>query len=180
MPGANGKAWSPYLAGALTGLAITLSYLFSDKAFGATPAYAYLAKAIGLLIHERGLLALDSLGRYELRPSWFQAFAVGIPLGALLAAFLFNDFKWQAVPPLWRARFGASAVKRGVVAFIGGAIAMIGVRLAMGCPSGLGLSGMVELSLSGFLGFAVFFIGGAVMALVLYPARARRSEGGRQ
>jgi uncharacterized membrane protein YedE/YeeE len=159
-------------------LALTLSYLFSDKAFGATPAYAYLAKAIGLLIHDRGLLALDALGRYELRPHWFQTFALGIPLGALLAAFLFNDFKWQAVPPLWRARFGPSAVKRGVVAFLGGAIAMIGVRLAMGCPSGLGLSGMVELSLSGFLGFAVFFAGGAIMALVLYPRQRKVSGGG--
>ena len=174
----NGKAWSPYVAGALTGVALTLSYLFSDKAFGATPAYAYLARVVGMLIHGRGLLALDELGRYELRPSWFQLFALGIPIGALLAAILFKDFKWQAVPPLWRQFFGSSVMKRGYYAFLGGVVSMVGVRLAMGCPSGLGLSGMAQLSLGGFIGMAGFFAGGWLMALLLFQSGPKRAGGG--
>ena len=102
----QGSAWSPYLAGGLTGLAITLSMLFADHQFGVTPFYSWLTKGIGLVIYGRGLDAVDSLGRLEIRPNWFTTFAIGIVLGSLASAYLFNDFKWQAVPDKWRARFG--------------------------------------------------------------------------
>lgn len=171
------KPWSPYLAGGLTGLALTLSLVFSDSMFGATPAYSYLAKVVHMLITGQSLAAVDNYGRYVLTPGWFLTFVAGITLGALLASLLYGEFKWQAVPPLWREFFGASKGKRAVWAFIGGVIAMIGVRQAMGCPSGLGLSGMVVLSVSGFLGFAMFFAGGILMASLLYRHRANVQSG---
>lgn len=178
-PRANGRAWSPYVAGALTGVALTAAMLLADQQFGATPFYAYLTKTIGLLIHGRGLSAVDSLGRLVIRPGWFVTFAGGIILGSALAAFLFNDFKWQAIPPAWRARFGPSVLKRAVWGFIGGFIALAGVRMAAGCPSGLGLSGMVMLSASGFIGFAAFFIGGLIIVRLVIPPRASDSGEGR-
>lgn len=170
------RAWSPYVAGSLTGVALTLALLLADRQFGVTPFYAWLTKGIGLLIYDRGLNAVDSLGRLELRPNWFTAFAVGIILGSLLAALLFSDFKWQAIPDKWRARFGPSVLRRAVWAFVGGFIAMMGVRMAAGCPSGLGLSGMVQLSASGFIGFGAFFVGGLIMVRLLIPPR--RGESG--
>lgn len=175
----QGRAWSPYVAGGLTGLALTLSMLFADRQFGATPFYAWLTKGIGQVIYGRGLDAVDSLGRLEMRPNWFTMFAVGIILGSLVAAWLFNDFKWQAIPDKWRARFGSSIPTRALWGFIGGFIAMFGVRMAAGCPSGLGLSGMVMLSASGFIGFAAFFAGGLIMVRMLIPPRRNDSEEGR-
>ncbi|MBN2082868.1 YeeE/YedE family protein [bacterium] len=161
--------WSPYLAGGLTGLALTLCAFFADRQFGVTPFYSWLTKCCGLLIYQRGLRAADEFGRLVIKPNWFATFAVGIIVGAALAAWLFNDFKWQGVPDTWRKRFGPSVVKRMVWGFIGGFIALMGVRMAFGCPSGLGLSGMVVLSASGFIGFAAMFLGGVIMASILYP-----------
>ncbi len=175
----DSRAWSPYLAGALTGVALTLAMLLDSRQFGVTPFYAWVTKGIGLLIYGRGLNAVDSLGRPELLPTWFTTFALGIILGAALAAVLFNDFKWQAIPDKWRARFGPSVVKRAIWAFIGGFIALVGVRMAAGCPSGLGLSGMVMLSASGFIGFGAFFAGGLLIVRLVIPPRRKGAGEGR-
>lgn len=168
------RAWSPYLAGALTGLVLTLAMLFDDRQFGATPFYAWLTKGLSMLLHGYSVLQVDALGRLTMRPSWFVTFGLGIVLGSGLAAWLFRDFRWQAVPATWQARFGPSQAKRALWGFVGGLIALFGVRMATGCPSGLGLSGMVMLSASGFIGFAAFFAGGLVMARLLYPPAGRR------
>ncbi|MBP1732860.1 MAG: protein of unknown function YeeE/YedE [Deltaproteobacteria bacterium] len=63
---------------------------------------------------------------------WQWMFVVGIFFGSLIAASSSRTFRWQAVPDMWRERFGASKGKRAVVAFIGGAVAMFGARLADG------------------------------------------------
>jgi uncharacterized membrane protein YedE/YeeE len=172
------RAWSPYLAGALTGLALTLAMLLDDRQFGLTPFYAWLGKGLVLLLRGRSLLEADSLGRLLMRPHWMETFALGIVLGSALAAWLSGDFKWQAIPDTWRRRFGSSLPRRAAWGFVGGMLALFGVRMAAGCPSGLGLSGMVMLSASGFIGFAAFFAGGLLMARLLYPPRGtRRGEG---
>lgn len=170
--------WSPYLAGALTGLAVTSAMLFADRQFGATPFYAWLTRGISLVMQGFSPLEVDSLGRLLMRPGWFVTFALGIVLGSALAAWLGGDFKWQAVPDKWRARFGPNLARRAAWGFAGGLVAMFGARMATGCPSGLGLSGMVMLSASGFIGFAAFFAGGLLMVRLLYPPMGRgRGEG---
>jgi len=63
---------------------------------------------------------------------WQAWFLVGIFIGSLVAAVLFGDFKFELVPPMWKKRFGDGVLKRGVVAFIGGVVAMFGARLADG------------------------------------------------
>ena len=69
---------------------------------------------------------------------------------------------------MWAERFGTSPVKRGIVAFIGGIIAMFGARLADGCPSGHGLSGMIQLAVSGLIAMVFFFVGGIIMTRIIY------------
>jgi len=81
---------------------------------------------------------------------------------------LSNTFRIQAVPDRFAARFGNSPAKRFTLAFVGGAIAMFGARLADGCPSGHGLSGTLQLAGSGFVALAGFFIGGLVIARLVY------------
>ena len=48
---------------------------------------------------------------------------------------------------------------------------MFGARLAGGCPSGHGLSGLSQLAVSGFLAAAGFFAGGIIMARLLYRGK---------
>jgi uncharacterized membrane protein YedE/YeeE len=45
---------------------------------------------------------------------------------------------------------------------------MFGARMASGCPSGHGLSGMMQLSMSAFVALAMFFGVGVVVASLIY------------
>jgi uncharacterized membrane protein YedE/YeeE len=75
---------------------------------------------------------------------------------------------------MWGERFGSSVPKRAIVAFLGGIVAIFGARLADGCPSGHGLSGSLQLAVSGLIALVCFFIGGMVMARILYGGGERR------
>ena len=55
-----------------------------------------------------------------------------------------------------------------LVAFLGGVILMFGARLAGGCASGHGISGSLQLALSGWVFFASVFVSGILTALMLF------------
>jgi len=59
-------------------------------------------------------------------------FVVGILIGSLIASATSGTFLWKGVPDMWGKKFGPSKFKRGIVAFLGGVIAMFGARLADG------------------------------------------------
>jgi hypothetical protein len=63
---------------------------------------------------------------------WQWMFVVGIFIGSLLASTASGTFLWRGVPDMWEKRFGPSKLKRGIVAFAGGVVAMFGARLADG------------------------------------------------
>jgi uncharacterized membrane protein YedE/YeeE len=48
---------------------------------------------------------------------------------------------------------------------------MVGARLADGCPSGHGLSGIMQLSVSGLVALAFFFGAGVLTARFVYGGR---------
>ena len=104
-------------------------------------------------------------------PNWQLLFVIGIFVGALIAAKAGRTFEIVKVPPMWAKRFGPSPAKRAAAAFIGGVVALFGVRLAGGCPSGHGLSGLAQLAVSGFLAMAFFFLAGLITARLLYGGK---------
>ena len=63
---------------------------------------------------------------------WQWMFVIGVLIGSFIAAKTSKSFRWQAVPDMWQARFGKNPIRRGLVAFLGGLIAMFGARLADG------------------------------------------------
>jgi uncharacterized membrane protein YedE/YeeE len=93
---------------------------------------------------------------------------VGLALGAFVSSRLSGDTPAETVDGLWRARFGASRRKRYLVAFLGGVVLMFGARLAGGCTSGHGISGSLQLALSGWVFFASVFVSGILTALLLF------------
>ena len=131
------QPWSPYLAGGLTGILLVLSVLISGQFLGASTTFARSAsaieQAIGIDISAFEYFT-TSEGKYgpSSLPNWQLMFVLGIIIGGFVASKLSGDFKFQAVPNMWRERFGPSPLKRGVVAFIGGTVALIGARLAGG------------------------------------------------
>ena len=60
-------------------------------------------------------------------------------------------------------------------AFLGGAILLFGARLAGGCTSGHGISGTLQLALSGWIFFPVMFGAGIVTARLLFRNPAAES-----
>ncbi len=49
---------------------------------------------------------------------------------------------------------------------------MVGARMADGCPSGHGLSGMMQLSVSSLVAFAMFFSIGILVAALVYGRKS--------
>src|SRR5260370_39469597 len=121
-----------------------------------------------------GSVASDHVARNayfsKFRPvvDWEWMLVRGLELGAFTSSRLSGDRPAEPVDGLWRARFGASRRKRYLVAFLGGVILMFGARLAGGCTSGHGISGSLQLALSGWVFFASVYVSGMLTALVLF------------
>ena len=167
------KTLNPYVAGALIGILLVLSVIVAGKYLGASTTFArgasVIEKSFGVDYSKFEYFATKK-GKYGpgSLPNWQLMYVIGIALGAFIASKLSGTFKAKAVPTMWKNKFGSSSLKRGIVAFIGGAIGLIGARLAGGCPTGHGLSGLSQLAVSGFVALAFFVIGAAITARILY------------
>ena len=167
------KFWNPYLAGALSGLVLIASVGFAGKFFGTSTTFVRSTGMIEKIFNAGRVAQMDYFMKEAPVVDWQWMFVIGIFFGALLASKLSGTFAIQALPDMWRSRFGDSILKRAAAAFAGGVIAMFGARLADGCPSGHGLSGSAQLAVSGFIALICFFIGGVITASILYRGRDR-------
>ena len=147
--------WRPYVTGALAGLLAIGSAYATTKLVGKT---RYLGcsttyvRAAGLIEREFCPARVRANAYFQKEKpmvDWQFMLVCGIFVGALAGALIGREFEWEAVPPLWFKRFGPRIYKRAFGGFLGGAVAMFGARLADGCPSGHGLSGLMQLSVSG-------------------------------
>jgi hypothetical protein len=132
MSGNHETGWNPYLSGALSGLVIVFSVWLSGNFFGTSTTFVRTAGMLESLVTPERVGIMPYFIKELPRIDWQWMFVMGIFLGSLLAAKLFGDFRWQAVPLMWEKHFGPSQGKRGLVAFVGGAVAMFGARLADG------------------------------------------------
>lgn len=168
------ERWRPYVAGALAGLLAILSVVVSTNLLG-SPKYlgasTTFVRAAGLIEQAVAPTHVESNEYYrkgKVKVDWQMMLVVGILVGAFAASRADRSFKAEWVPPIWRDRFGGRAGIRAVGAFIGGIVAMFGARLAGGCPSGHGMSGLMQLSISGYLAMAGFFGVGVLVAHLIY------------
>jgi len=122
----------------MIGVAQASSVLLSKKTLGVSSAYSDLAGHIASVVRGEGLRG--GFGNI--------VFAVGVMVGAKLAS--------QRVPLLVES---APAVSVGS-ALLGGFCTIFGARLAGGCTSGHGISGVSTLSVSSFTTVAGMFGGG--------------------
>ena len=166
--------YNPYLAGALAGVLALLSVVVSTKLLS-KPQYlgasTTFVRAAGM-IEERFTKNPLDVNQYYLKTKvkvdWQMMFVVGIFVGALISSVAGGTYSNELVPPIWQERFGNKPLLRAAGAFLGGAIALFGARLAGGCPSGHGLSGMMQLSISGLIAMICFLIGGILTARIIY------------
>lgn len=168
------KGWSPYLAGALVGVLAIISVYLTTVLLGKSMylgASTTFVRAAGMLIGSLDPTYVADNAYYvkeKVIIDWQFMMIVGIFIGAFIASKMDGSFKLEAVPPEWEARFGGSVTKRAIAAILGGIVMMIGARMADGCPSGHGLSGMMQMSVSSYVALAFFFGVGALVANIIY------------
>jgi len=124
--------WSPYVAGALSGVVLILSVWITGKFFGASTTFVRSAGMVERVFNAQRVAAMEYFVRELPQIDWQWMFVLGIFLGSLISAVTSGSFRVQAVPDTWERRFGPSRAKRAAVAFIGAVVAMFGARLADG------------------------------------------------
>lgn len=162
------KSWSPYLVGALIGMLCWVAFLTAGKALGVSTTFVRATNAVATKALPIRATQNAYFMKYEAKVDWQMMLVVGIFVGALLSAVLSGDAKVEAVPELWKKRFGRSVLVRWFWAFIGGMLVLFGARLAGGCATGHGLSGGLQLALSSWVVFGSLLVSGMATALLVF------------
>jgi hypothetical protein len=164
--------WMPYLVGAGIGVLSWAAFAIANNPIGITTALSQASGGLAATIWGNDFVARNSYWiKNAFKIDYGMLFLAGTLLGGLLSALTAGTWKLEAVPSAWADRFGPSVAKRYAVAFLGGIVAMYGARLANGCTSGNGISGGLQLALSGWLFLAVMFPTGILTAFALFGRR---------
>ncbi len=167
MPALSDRAWSPYLAGVLIGLLQIPAFLLMDTALGTSSSYVTAGDSLAVLA-DPGLRALDYAARHlEGAKNWWQvALVVGIALGAYVSSRL-SGTRRRGVSTVWARATGISRpARRFAMAFGAGFIMLLGARIADGCTSGHGISGMAQLAVGSIVAVTAMFAGGIATAFL--------------
>lgn len=163
------KAWSPYAAGILIGLLQIPAFLIIETALGASSSYVTVGAGLAGLA-DSSLLKIDYVARHvaaNAKNLWQVALVFGIALGAFMSMKLSGAAR-APISPIWARALGSSSKGlRYAVAFAAGFLMLFGARIADGCTSGHGLSGMAQLSVGSTVAVAAMFAGGIATALLL-------------
>ena len=145
------------------------AFLLVETALGASSSYVTVGGLLASLV-DPAIVQIDYVARHltATGKNWWQvALVAGIAVGAF-ASMRLSGARRHAISPAWgRALASRSPGVRYAVAFVGGFIMLFGARLADGCTSGHGLSGVAQLAVSSTVAVAAMFTGGIVTALLL-------------
>ncbi|MBD3160843.1 MAG: YeeE/YedE family protein [Candidatus Latescibacteria bacterium] len=111
---------------------------------------------------------LVSAKKYR-EPGYGFWLAIGIPIGAAIAAFATGRWRVSKIPAWWAANRGRRTGERFLVCFGAGMLILLGARLAHGCTSGQFASGWAQLSLAAIPFTVGLFGAGMLVARALYP-----------
>jgi uncharacterized membrane protein YedE/YeeE len=162
------KAWSPYAAGILIGLLQIPAFLLIGTALGTSSSYVTIAAHIAAFA-DGSIAQMDYLAKhmYGAKNLWQLAMVGGIVIGALVSATL-SRTRRQGISPVWRRAVGIDRLSaRAPMAFAGGFIMVLGARIADGCTTGHGISGIAQLAVGSTVAVAAMFIGGIAVAALM-------------
>lgn len=164
----SAKVWSPYLVGVGIGILSWLAFLLSNHPLGVSTAFAKSAGMIEGAVRGRKVRDKPYYQDHKPEIGWEWLLVAGLFFGALTAAWLADDINWIWLPEMWQNAFGSSVILRIIVALIGGIFVGFGARWGRGCTSGHGISGTLQLVLGSWLAVICFFVGGVIVALIMY------------
>ena len=162
------KAWSPYVAGVLIGLLQIPAFLLIETALGTSSSYVTIAAHIAALV-DASIGKMEYLAKhmYGAKNLWQVAMVVGIAVGALVSMKA-SGARRQTISPVWEKAVGLDSLSsRGLMAFVGGFIMVLGARIADGCTTGHGISGMAQLAVGSTVAVTAMFAGAIATALLM-------------
>lgn len=168
MLGLKEKAWSPYVAGLIIALLQIPTFLLMDTALGASSSFVKVAGHIAALF-DSGVAEAGYFSKYMTSGKyvWQLALVVGIALGAFASMKLSGSAR-RTISPVWDRAMGLKSLsQRAPVAFLGGFLMLFGARIAGGCTSGHGVSGLAQLSVGSTIAVAAMFAGGIAVAMLM-------------
>ena len=170
------KSWSPYLAGAAIGVLSWFAFWSADHPLGITSAFESTVALVEESVtpdiaRENDYYAEKQSEGKPPKIGWEVMLVLGVFVGSLISSLLSGDRNKVFVPQLWGQRFGSSIALRFSIAFIAGAVMMMGARLAQGCTSGHGISGTLQFAVSSWLFISVAFVVGAMVVLAVFGRR---------
>jgi len=162
-------AWNPYLVGVGIGVLSWLAFLLVNKPIGmSTEVSKFSGWLASLFVGRESMLENPYWAKTTPVIGYSTVFLLFTAVGAFISSKLGRDFQLERIPSVWREHQGPSVPKRMVAAFGGGFLLLYGARLAGGCTSGHGISGTLQLALSSWIFFPVMFVGGILMARLLF------------
>lgn len=169
MPSLTDKAWSPYAAGIVIGLLQIPTFLLMGTALGASSSFVTVGAHLAALVDPQVAQIKYFASHMAGAKNWWQvAVVVGIAAGAFASMRLSGAHR-AAVSAVWsRATGGASLAARTPIAFVAGFLMLFGARIAGGCTSGHGISGMAQLAVGSTVAVAAMFAGGMLVANLLF------------
>lgn len=156
---------NPYLAGILIGILMVAAYFFSGEGLGASGALRDVVAQTTTTIAPDYSADSNFFKKYtedhEKAPikTWLIFEILGVIAGAVISATIFGRLGSEIIKPAH-----ITNKTRLIAAASGGVLFGIGSQLGRGCTSGMVMSGMSVLSLSGFIGLIAIFGGGYMIA----------------
>lgn len=151
--------WSPYVSGIIIGLLQIPIFLSLHASIGSSGSFHTVACSI--LPVFSGEDAVTHC--FPALKSWWQVgFVLGILIGAYISSKL-SHMRRRNMSAIWSQVTGISSFKkRALMAFMGGFIMVMGARIADGCTSGNGISGIALQSLGSMIVILSMFTAGAI------------------
>ena len=163
------KSWSPYAAGVVIGLLQVPAFLLIETALGTSSSYVTVG-GLAASVVDPAIANVDYVAKHiaATGKNWWQvALVAGIALGAFVSMRL-SGARRQPVSPIWARALGTpSPGVRYLVAFVAGFLMLFGARIADGCTSGHGLSGVAQLAVASLVAVAAMFAGGILTATLV-------------
>ncbi len=148
----RGWSWLYAAVGlALLNVALDLPAI-AGHPMGASTAFPWLAMTL------TGMGAPGYWHKIAEPGAWEFHFLIGAFLAGLVFSLIQKEFRFRAVPDLWREYHGNSSSRRFFWAFVGGILLLFGARMAGGCTSGHIISGGMQLADSSLLFALVVFL----------------------
>ncbi|GGE84166.1 YeeE/YedE family protein [Stappia taiwanensis] len=162
------RHWSPYVAGIVIGLLQIPAFLLVNTALGASSSFVTAGAWVASLF-DAGAADIAYFAKYMSADKyiWQSALVIGIALGALLSARA-SGSRRAAFSPAWTRLTGVTSLgSRLALGFVGGFVLLLGARIAGGCTSGHGISGMAQLAVGSTVAVAAMFAGGILTAALM-------------